>query len=130
MYMRLPVCGRGRSPSHFTGVTWLKKSGKWKAGIWDEDKSRCVDRFDDEIVAGKTWDANTRSLRGEATATNFNLDGKANLDGKSNPPQGGPAACCVTSLTPVRPEFAAFGPQGRGVQGQRQRQRQEHQQQQ
>ena len=63
------------SSSCFTGVSWHKNARKWKAAIKHEGKTHYLGLFEDEIEAAKAWDAKARSLRGAATATNFNLDG-------------------------------------------------------
>ena len=66
-----------KTSSRFTGVNWDKSRGKWKAQLMHEGKIRYIGLFEDEVEAAKAYDAKARSLRGAATATNFNLDGSA-----------------------------------------------------
>ena len=69
------ACGKKKTSSHFTGVGWDKRGGKWQARIKHEGKMHHIGTFEDEVEAAKAWDVKARSLRGAATKTNFKLDG-------------------------------------------------------
>jgi len=60
----------GRSSS-YKGVTWDKNRSKWKTAIKVNGKMINAGRFDDEILAAKTYDELALKYFGEFAKTNF-----------------------------------------------------------
>lgn len=62
---------RGKCSSKYKGVTWLKRMGKWQARIVCNGKSIFIGYFDDQISAGRAYDAKAGELYGDYAALNF-----------------------------------------------------------
>ena len=54
-----------QGPSKFVGVTWVKKSRRWKAQIKHDGKYQYLGYFDDEHAAARAVDTAARRLQGE-----------------------------------------------------------------
>lgn len=57
--------------SKYKGVTWYKSKKKWAALIMANRKSKFLGYFDDEIEAGRAYDAAARERHGKFAALNF-----------------------------------------------------------
>lgn len=62
-----------RGISKYKGVSWDKRSKKWKAKIQFERKRIHIDQFDSEIEAAKAYDTKALELFGEFAYLNFGL---------------------------------------------------------
>ncbi len=59
-----------RGKSRFKGVDWSKQKGKWRARIHVEGKDRHLGFFEDEIDAGKAYDAAAKKYFGKYARMN------------------------------------------------------------
>ena len=62
---------RGKCSSKYKGVTWLKRMGKWQARIVCNGKSIFIGYFDDQVSAGRAYDARAKELYGDYATLNF-----------------------------------------------------------
>ena len=63
-------CHKTRGISQYKGVTWSKKSKKWKAQIRLDSKQYNLGGFENETEAAKTYDNKAKELFGEFARCN------------------------------------------------------------
>jgi len=68
------ACNRGKrhaASSRFLGVSYCKRSGKWRGQVWFEGKGVPVGYFTDEMEAARAYDRKAVELFGASARLNF-----------------------------------------------------------
>ena len=65
---------RRKTDSRYKGVCRTYDKKRWRAHIWVENKVKHLGKFENEIVAAKSYDLAARKYHGEFAALNFPPD--------------------------------------------------------
>ena len=68
------VARRRTNTSGYIGVTWNKQTGKWRATISVDGKTKHLGYFDDILEAAKAYDERAKLLRGDFAVVNEDED--------------------------------------------------------
>eukprot|EP01047_Picozoa_sp_COSAG01_P046408 COSAG01_NODE_4355_length_5108_cov_4.680176_1_plen_270_part_00 len=68
--------GASTGTSAYRGVTWLKRTGKWRAEIRHQGRGQHLGSFNDEGDAARAYDARARQLHGASARLNFPGEGE------------------------------------------------------
>jgi hypothetical protein len=74
--VEMPTVGGQVRTSAYRGVSWLKKTGQWRAQIRHQGRDQYLGCFADEGDAAWAYDARARQLHGAAARLNFPGEGE------------------------------------------------------